>query len=100
MTDDRTEHSGGGTVVAIGGTADAAGDAGAPDGDAGDTVYTVILGGDDTIALWPADRPVPDGWREIGVRGSRRACVDALEAAAAEIGPSSTASANRRPGGH
>jgi MbtH protein len=38
-------------------------------------VYAVVLNHEEQYSIWPADRPLPDGWRHEGVRGSRQECL-------------------------
>jgi MbtH protein len=41
--------------------------------------YRVVVNDEEQYSIWPADREVPAGWREVGVEGSRTACLDHIE---------------------
>jgi len=47
--------------------------------DADDREYLVVVNHEEQYSIWLAGRPVPDGWREVGVRGSKDACLDHIE---------------------
>lgn len=34
---------------------------------------------EDQYSTWPVDQALPAGWREVGPRGSRDACLDWIE---------------------
>ena len=40
-----------------------------------ETVFRVVMNGEEQYSIWPAWRPVPDGWRDAGFSGKRKACV-------------------------
>ena len=40
-----------------------------------DRVYLVAVNHEEQHALWPAERPLPDGWRPEGFTGGRRECL-------------------------
>lgn len=58
----------------------AAADDGEDEDDA--TAYTVLVNAEEKYAIWPFDREVPAGWREAGMRGTKRECLDYI----AEVG--------------
>ncbi|MEV7124424.1 MbtH family NRPS accessory protein [Streptomyces sp. NPDC093260] len=35
----------------------------------------VVVNDEDQYSIWPADRPVPGGWRAEGFTGDRQACL-------------------------
>jgi MbtH protein len=41
--------------------------------------YIVVVNDEEQYSIWLADLPVPNGWREVGKRGSRAACLDHIE---------------------
>lgn len=41
--------------------------------------YTVVVNDEEQYSIWLADRPVPDGWREVGVTGDKATCLDHIE---------------------
>ncbi|MEU2611449.1 MbtH family NRPS accessory protein [Micromonospora sp. NPDC007271] len=38
--------------------------------------HRVVLNDEEQYSVWPADRPVPDGWWDAGFHGSRDECLD------------------------
>ena len=41
--------------------------------------YTVVLNHEEQYSIWPADREMPCGWREIGIRGTKAECLNHIE---------------------
>jgi MbtH protein len=33
------------------------------------TIYKAIVNNDEQYSIWPADRPIPLGWKEVGKSG-------------------------------
>ncbi|GJD51390.1 hypothetical protein OPKNFCMD_4144 [Methylobacterium crusticola] len=54
-----------------------------------DETVTVVVNHEGRYALWPAHRPPPAGWREVGRSGPKDACL----AYVAEVWPDPTAPA-------
>jgi MbtH protein len=44
-----------------------------------DETYVVVLNDEEQHSVWPADRPLPAGWRDGGFRGTREECLDHVE---------------------
>lgn len=42
-------------------------------------LYEVVVNDEEQYSIWPADRSVPLGWRTVGMRGTRQACLDYIE---------------------
>lgn len=42
---------------------------------ADDDVYTVVVNDEEQYSIWFADREVPQGWREVGMRGGKADCL-------------------------
>lgn len=40
------------------------------------TVYCVVCNDEEQYSVWPADRPLPAGWRTAGPSGPRTVCLD------------------------
>jgi MbtH protein len=38
-------------------------------------VYTVVVNHEEQYSIWLADRDLPLGWREVGVRGPKADCL-------------------------
>jgi MbtH protein len=51
--------------------------------------YTVVVNDEGQHSIWQADLPVPPGWREVGMRGTRDACFDHLEQRWTDMRPAS-----------
>lgn len=47
---------------------------------ADDSVWLVVVNDAGHHALWPAIRPVPDGWTERGPEGTMAECVEWIDA--------------------
>ena len=43
------------------------------------TEYKVVINHEEQYAIWPADRETPEGWDNIGERGTRRECQAYIE---------------------
>lgn len=41
--------------------------------------FIVVINHDEQYSIWLADRSVPSGWKDVGVRGSRETCLDHIE---------------------
>ena len=40
-----------------------------------ETVFRVVVNPEEQYSIWPAWRPVPDGWRDTGFSGKRKECL-------------------------
>jgi MbtH protein len=45
-----------------------------------DRGYLVLVNAQNQPSLWPADIPVPPGWRTARAEGTRQACIDHVDA--------------------
>jgi MbtH protein len=52
-------------------------------------VYTVLVNHEEQYSIWFADRELPLGWREVGVRGTRDECLSHIEKTWTDIRPAS-----------
>jgi MbtH protein len=59
--------------------------------------YTVVVNDEEQHSIWPRHRPVPDGWRELGVTGTREACLDHIEQVWTDITPRSARVSRKQP---
>jgi MbtH protein len=57
------------------------------DGGVADVEYTVVVNLEEQYSIYPSGRPVPDGWREVGVTGSRATCLDHIEIVWTDLRP-------------
>ncbi|MDX6344298.1 MAG: MbtH protein [Trebonia sp.] len=59
----------------------------------------VVLNDEEQYSIWPADRPIPVGWRPEGFAGTREACLTHIDAAWTDMRPRSVREAmSTRPG--
>jgi uncharacterized protein YbdZ (MbtH family) len=42
-------------------------------------VYRVVVNHEEQYSIWPEYRDMPPGWTEVGVRGTKDACLDHIE---------------------
>ena len=49
--------------------------------------YRVVVNHEEQYSIWLADRPLPAGWRDVGVEGSRTVCLDHIERVWTDIRP-------------
>ena len=47
--------------------------------DADDEVFQVVLNDEEQYSIWPADRPLPAGWRPDGTQGTKQQCLDHID---------------------
>ena len=38
-------------------------------------LYDVVVNDEEQYSLWAAGRAIPDGWRTVGVRGTKEQCL-------------------------
>jgi MbtH protein len=43
------------------------------------TIYDVVINDEEQYSIWTSDRPMPDGWRAVGVRGTEETCLAYIE---------------------
>lgn len=51
--------------------------------------FTVVINEEQQYSLWPLARPVPPGWRKVGVEGPRQSCLQHIESAWTDMRPAS-----------
>lgn len=39
------------------------------------TVYRVVINYEEQYSIWPVDREIPMGWRDVGKSGSKAECL-------------------------
>ncbi|WP_369276082.1 MbtH family protein [Streptomyces sp. R11] len=42
-------------------------------------MYTVVVNDEEQYSIWPVGRDLPDGWREVGVTGTKQECLTHVE---------------------
>jgi MbtH protein len=38
-------------------------------------VYSVVVNHEEQYSIWLADSPIPEGWKELGKRGTKAECL-------------------------
>jgi MbtH protein len=44
-----------------------------------DAIFDVVRNDEEQYSIWTVDQPVPAGWHPVGMRGTRRACLDYID---------------------
>lgn len=44
-----------------------------------ETIYTVVVNHEEQYSIWPRDKRLPLGWREVGVTGSKEVCLSHIK---------------------
>ena len=52
-------------------------------------IFTVVINDEEQYSIWFADRTIPDGWREVGRRGTKKECLDWIGEVWTDIRPKS-----------
>ena len=39
------------------------------------TIYTVVANHEEQYSIWPADKDIPEGWRQAGPTGPKPECL-------------------------
>ncbi|AXK65459.1 MULTISPECIES: MbtH family NRPS accessory protein [Burkholderia] len=60
-----------------------------PSADIDDLIHTVVINDEEQYSIWPTFRPVPAGWREVGVRGTKAECLAHIETVWTDMRPAS-----------
>lgn len=61
--------------------------------------YVVVLNDEEQYSIWPADKPVPGGWRTDGFSGSKEECLAHIQEVWTDMRPLSLRSAADEQGG-
>jgi MbtH protein len=59
------------------------------------TTYKVVVNGEGQYSIWPADRAVPAGWREVGKSGEKDDCLAYIKNVWTDMRPPSTKDGRR-----
>jgi len=43
------------------------------------STYKVVINREEQYSIWPADRSIPRGWKDLGRQGDRSACLAYIE---------------------
>ena len=44
-----------------------------------DTQYKVVINHEEQYSIWPVDREIPKGWKDVGKQGTKQQCLDYIE---------------------
>ncbi|MDT0345733.1 MbtH family protein [Streptomyces litchfieldiae] len=58
--------------------------------------YRVVVNDEEQYSIWPADRDVPEGWRDAGRSGGKAACLEYIEQVWTDMRPLSLRTAMER----
>jgi MbtH protein len=42
-------------------------------------IYKVVVNQEEQYSIWSSHRPIPNGWRDAGVEGNKKECLDHIE---------------------
>ncbi len=56
----------------------------------------VVVNHEEQYSIWPADRHVPDGWRDAGRSGTKAECLAYIEAVWTDMRPRRVRESSRR----
>ena len=60
--------------------------------------YIVLVNHEEQYSIWPASRPIPDGWRSEGPNGSKETCLAYIGETWTDMRPKSLREAHARQG--
>ena len=43
------------------------------------TVYAVVVNHEEQYSIWPVDREIPGGWKDVGKSGSKEECLEYIK---------------------
>lgn len=52
-----------------------------------ESVFRVVVNQEEQYSIWPAWRPVPDGWRDTGFSAPRKECLAHIESVWSDMRP-------------
>jgi MbtH protein len=44
-----------------------------------DDLYEVVINDEEQYSIWPAEKAVPAGWKTVGKRDTKAACVEYID---------------------
>ena len=44
-----------------------------------DRSYRVVINHEEQYSIWFADREIPEGWKDVGFKGTKRECLKHIE---------------------
>ena len=58
--------------------------------------YTVVVNGEEQYSIWPSFKQVPEGWKEVGVKGKKEECLAHIKRVWTDMRPLSLRKKNGR----
>jgi len=52
-----------------------------------ETEYLVVMNLEQQYSIWPAFKSIPEGWSEVGVRGTKAQCLAHIEEVWTDLRP-------------
>jgi MbtH protein len=43
------------------------------------TIYCVVANGEEQYSIWPDHKEIPQGWRTVGITGTKQECLDHIK---------------------
>lgn len=57
--------------------------------DSESTVFQVVINHEEQYSIWPDYKPVPEGWKAVGVQGDKATCLEHIREAWTDMRPKS-----------
>lgn len=54
--------------------------------------YVVVINDEEQYSIWPQERAIPNGWRDVGKRGPKADCLSYIETVWTDMRPLSARS--------
>ena len=52
-----------------------------------DGVFRVLVNQEEQYSIWPDWMTIPEGWRDVGISGDKKTCLDHVEAVWTDMRP-------------
>jgi MbtH protein len=49
--------------------------------------YVVVINQEEQYSIWPAEKKIPNGWKDVGVKGTKQKCLDHIEEVCTDMRP-------------
>jgi MbtH protein len=60
--------------------------------------FTVVVNHEEQYAIWPAGKPIPEKWREVGAGGTKEACLAHIQQVWTDMRPASVRTRHKAHG--
>ncbi|TBW50012.1 MbtH family protein [Marinobacter halodurans] len=57
--------------------------------DSDNTIFQVVINGEEQYSIWPDYKAIPEGWRAVGFSGDKAACLAHIESEWTDMRPKS-----------